>query len=102
MVEIEFNYSLFTIHFSLFFVFRRDVFLWMLFVEVALDGIEDAVDELCGFVGREATGDFERFVDGDGARRRLMQEFIDGEAQDVAINDSHARDAPVLSARLDP
>ena len=28
-----------------------------------------------------------------------MQELVDGHAQDVSVNDGHARDAPVLGAR---
>jgi hypothetical protein len=80
-------------------LFCRDYFLRMLLVQVSLDGVEDAVDELRRLVGGEAPGDFERFVDGDGARRRLVQELVDGQPQDIAIDDGHTRDAPVLCAR---
>src|SRR5829696_5227301 len=77
------------------------VFLRALAVEVALDGVEDAVDELRGLVGREAARDLQRLVDGDRARRLLVEELVDGHAQDVPVHDGHARDAPVLGARAD-
>src|SRR2546421_9542302 len=67
------------------------VFLRALAVEVAFDCVEDAVDELRGLVGGEAAGDLQRLVDGDGAWRRLVEELVDGHAQDVAVNDGHAR-----------
>src|SRR5262249_49754855 len=81
------------------FYFRLDVSLWLLFVEVALDGVEDAVDELCGFVGREAASDFERLVDGYGARRRFVEKLVHCQAQNIAIDDGHARNAPVFRTR---
>ena len=73
----------------------------LLFVEVAFYSVENAVNKLCRFVSREPARDFERFVDCDGAWRRLLQKFVDSEAKDVAIDDSHARDTPVFGARAD-
>ena len=67
-----------------------NILLRLLFVEVAFDGVENAVDELGRFVSREAARDLECFVDSDSAWRRLVQKFVDGEAQDIAIDDGHA------------
>ena len=63
-------------------------------------GVEDAVDELRGFVSGKATRDFERLVDGNRARRRLVKEFINGKAKDVAIHGRHPIDTPMLGARF--
>ena len=81
--------------------FRLHNLLRLLLVEISLDGIEYAVDELRGFVSREATRDLERFIDCYGAWCRFVKKLVDGEAQDVAIDDRHARDAPVFGARAD-
>src|SRR5215213_918851 len=66
-----------------------DVSLRLLFVEVTFYGIENTVDELSSLVSREPARDFECFVNCDGARSRLVQEFVDGEAQDVAVYNGH-------------
>src|ERR1041385_739378 len=83
------------------FYLRLHVLLRLLFVEVSLDGVENAVDELRGFVRREAACDLESFVDRYRARRWLVKKFVDGEAQDIAIDDGHTRDTPVFGARTD-
>src|SRR5207237_2602610 len=69
------------------------------FIQIAFDGVENSVDELCGLVRGKATSDFEGLVYRDGARRGFVQEFIDSETQHVAIHQRHARNAPVLGAR---
>src|SRR5215472_6452173 len=77
--------------------FRRQL-LRLLLVKIALDSVEDTVDELGGFVSRKATGNFQRFIDRYGAGRGFEKEFVDGEPENIAIDDGHARDAPVLGA----
>lgn len=52
--------------------FRLNVLLWLLLVKIAFNGIEDAVDELSGFVSGETACDLKRFVDRNGAGRRLV------------------------------
>src|SRR6266404_7824531 len=87
----------FRLRFSLGLSFGRiDMLLRLLLIQIALDGVEDAVDELGGFVSREAAGNFESFVDGDGARCRLVQKLINGKPQNIAIDDRHTRNAPVF------
>ena len=60
----------------------------MLLVQVALDGIEDAIDELRCFVGGKAAGDLKRFVDGDGAGRRESRQPAPPGMQRIACSDS--------------
>src|SRR5688572_488472 len=83
------------------FCFRTNVLLRLLLVEVAFDGVENAVDKLRSFVSGKTARNLEGFVDCDGARRRLVKKFVDGEAQDVAIDDGHAGDTPVFGSRTD-
>src|ERR1051326_5041916 len=67
--------------------------------EIAFDGVENSVDELRRFVRGKAAGNFQGLVDRNGARRGLVQEFVNSQAQDLAIDQRHPRDAPVFSAR---
>src|SRR5437660_10790925 len=69
------------------------------FIKIALDGVEDSVDELRGLVRGKSAGDFEGLIYRYGARRGLVQELVNSETQDVAIHQRHARDAPVFGAR---
>ncbi|MND00347.1 hypothetical protein D3C83_189260 [compost metagenome] len=62
----------------------------LLLVEVSLYGIKNAVDELSGLVGRKATSDFEGFINRDRAWSWFVKKLVNGEAEDVAINDCHA------------
>src|ERR1700741_107465 len=77
------------------------MFLRLFLVEIALYGVEDAVDELGSFVSGKAAGNFECFIDCDSARRWFVQKFINRETQDIAINDRHSRNAPVFRSRAD-
>src|SRR5262249_10961594 len=71
--------------------------------EIALDGVEYAVDKLCRLVSRETPCNLERFVDGYRLGGLwLEKKFVDCEPDEVAVDDCHARDAPMLSAHLDP
>ena len=80
---------------------RLDIFLRLLLVEVALDGVEDAVYELCCFVSGKTAGNLECLVDCNCARRGFVKKLVHGEAQDIAIDNCHSRDAPVFGARAD-
>ena len=62
--------------------------------------VEDAVDELCRFKGREAAGDLQSFVDNDGVGRVLEEKFVNREAKNVAVDDRHSLDAPVFGPGL--
>ena len=71
-----------------FFAFFAHTFALRLFlIEIAFDGVQNAVDELGSFEGRKAAGDFERFVDGHGARSGFVKKFVNGEPEDVAIDE---------------
>src|SRR6266545_2148621 len=59
---------------------RRDILLWLLLIQVALDGVENTVD-------------------GDRARGRFVKEFVDGKAKNIAVDNRHAGNAPVFRAR---
>src|SRR6266508_2309457 len=78
---------------------RRDILLWLLLIQVTLDGVENTVDELRSFVSREAASYFQGFVDGDRARGRFVKEFVDGKAKNIAVDNRHAGNAPVFRAR---
>ncbi len=72
------------------------------FEEVAGDGVEDSVEEVDGFGGGVATADFEGFVDDDGGGSVGEADHLgDGGADEVAVNDGHALDAPVLGVGFD-
>ena len=65
--------------------------------EVAGDGVEDAVEEVDGLGSGVAAGDFEGLVDDDGDGGVGEAEHLgDGGAEQVAVDDGHALDAPVL------
>src|SRR6266496_6206106 len=78
---------------------RRNVLLWLLFIQVTLNGVENTVDELRSFVSREAASYFQGFVDSDRARSRFVKEFVNGEAKNVAVDNRHAWNAPMFRAR---
>src|SRR5216684_1704702 len=64
--------------------------------------VEDAVDELRRLVVPELLGDLDGLVDHDELRRAaLVQKFVDRHPDDVAIDDGHTREAPVVSLGLD-
>src|SRR5437868_7758002 len=70
-------------------------------IEIALNRVENAVDELSCFVSRETARDFQSFVDRDRPRRRFLQKFVNREAEQIAIDQRHPRDAPMFGARTD-
>ena len=72
--------------------------LGSLLIQVTLDGVEDAVDELGRFECREAARYFESLVYRDGARGGFVKKLVNGEPEDVPIDGGHAIDAPMLSA----
>src|SRR5262245_7526741 len=65
--------------------------------EFFVDAIEQAVDEPARLLGTELLGDLDGLVDRDLRRHvGIPQELVDREPQDVAVDDRHALDVPVL------
>ena len=61
-----------------------------------MDLVEDAVDELAGFQIAEFLGQFHGFVDGHLGRDIVgVQQLINAQTQDIAVDDRHAFDLPV-------
>src|SRR5260370_23901504 len=70
--------------------------------QVAGDGVEDSVEEVDGLGGGVAAADFEGFVNDDGGWGVGEADHLcDGSADEIAVNDGHAFDAPVLGVRFD-
>src|SRR3981081_728836 len=70
--------------------------------EVACDGVENSVEEVDGLGGGVAAADFEGFVDDDGGWGVGVADHLgDGGADEVAVDDGHALDAPVLGVGFD-
>jgi hypothetical protein len=71
------------------------------FQDVTGYGVEDSVEEVDGLGGSIAAGYFETLVDDDGPwGHGVFEEFGDGCAKEVAVDDGHALDAPVLGVGL--
>src|SRR5687768_2877484 len=67
-----------------------------------VDAVQDSVDEATRLGGPELLGDLDGLVDGDLAgHARLEEQLVDGQPQDVAIDDGHAVQVPVLGALRD-
>src|SRR5882724_1623868 len=65
--------------------------------EFFVNAIEQAVDEPARLLGAELLGDLDGFVDRDLRRHvRHPQELVDGEPKDVAVDDGHPIEIPVL------
>ena len=62
------------------------------------NGVEDSVDEGESFFFGIAAGHFEGFVDDDGGGSSEVAHFVDGHAEDVAVDDGHAVKTPVFGA----
>src|SRR6267142_1317220 len=59
--------------------------------------VQDAVDEPARLLGPELLGDLDGLVDRDLRRHlRRPQELVDGEPEDVAVDDRHPLEIPVL------
>src|ERR1700758_2809995 len=72
------------------------------FQEVAGDGVEDSVEEVDGLWGGVAAADFEGFVDDDGRGGVGVADHLGYRgADEVAVDDRHALDAPILGVRFD-
>src|ERR1700722_16336043 len=72
------------------------------FEEVAGYGVEDSVEEVDGLGGGVAAGYFEGLVDDDGGGGGGGAEHVgDGGADEVAVDDGHALDTPVLGVGFD-
>src|ERR1700729_2228671 len=70
--------------------------------KVAGDSVEDSVEEGDGLGCGIAAGDVEGLVDDDGCGSVGKAEHLgDGGAEEVAVDDGHALDAPVLSVSFD-
>ncbi len=73
-----------------------------LFEEVSGDGVEDTVEEVDGLGCGVATAYFEGLVDDDGGWSVGVADHLgDGGADEVAVDDGHALDAPVLRVGFD-
>src|SRR5260221_5637325 len=65
------------------------------------NAVEDAVDELRRLIRAEFLGDLDGLIDDDELRRIvLVEELVNGHTHDVAVDDGHARETPVLRLRL--
>src|SRR5262245_22300737 len=72
-------------------------------IQVAFDGVEQAIDKLSCVTGREAAGDFECFVDRHRFRVcGLVDEFIDRHPQQIAVDDRHSYNPPIFGTQSDP
>src|SRR5580704_15381292 len=70
--------------------------------QIAGDSVEDSVEEVDGLWGGISAAYFERFVDDDGGGGVGVADHRgDGGADEVAVDDGHAFDAPVLGVRFD-
>jgi hypothetical protein len=66
--------------------------------KVFANAIQHAVDELDRTPSRKAPRHLQRLVDhGSGGSFRVVEEFVQGHAQDVAVNGCHALQTPVVS-----
>ena len=72
-----------------------------LVLEIELNGVEDAVDELSSFEGRKATGYLKSFVDDNGMWGVFKKELVNGKAKNVAVDNGHSFDTPMLSTGAD-
>ena len=73
-----------------------------MFQEIAGYGVEDSVEEVDGLGGGIAAGYFEGLVNDDGGGGVGEAEHLGyGGADEVAVDDGHALDAPVLGVGLD-
>ena len=72
-------------------------------IKIALDRVEDTIDELRRLAGRESAGNLERLVDRDGLWcARLEEKFEYRHPKQVPVNDRHALDSPVFGSDPDP
>src|SRR5687768_14467225 len=70
--------------------------------ELAVDAVEDAVDEAARLPRAELLGDLDRLVDDHlGRRFRAPAKLVHREAEDVAVHDGHAIEVPVLGVAGD-
>jgi hypothetical protein len=51
------------------------------------------------FVGGEAAGNFQRFIDGYSARSGFVKKLVYGKSQDITIDHRHACDTPMFRSR---
>src|SRR5258705_12514564 len=68
---------------------REDMLLRLLLVKVALDCVQDTVDELSGLVRRKPAGNFQSFVDCYRAGCGFVKELIDSKSENIAVDDRH-------------
>src|SRR5215470_4728976 len=70
--------------------------------ELLVNAVEDAVDETARLPGAELLRDLDGLVDGDlGRDLALLEQLVHGEPQDVAIDDRHPVEIPVLGVLRD-
>src|ERR1051326_2034647 len=70
--------------------------------QLAMDAIENAVDEPARLRGAELLGDLDGLVDHDlGGRLRAPAHLVAGEPQDVAVDGRHPLEVPVLGEPRD-
>ena len=71
------------------------------FLDLFIDGIQDAVDKLPGAFTAKLLGDFYGLVDDHRRRRVCVQKLIDRYVQDAAIQTSEAIIAPIYHMVVD-
>ena len=68
-------------------------------VHVCGDAAQNAVDKARGLVGAKGLGKLHGLIDGHGHRDVvLLDHLVEGKAQDVAVHDGHAEEAPACRA----
>ncbi len=72
------------------------------FGKLFADRVKNTVDKDSGLVAAVSFGDFNGLVDDDRRRYELfLEELEHGDPQDIAVDDGHPRDPPVLGISLD-
>ena len=72
-------------------------------IDLAVGGAKNAVHELRGIIGAKGFGELNSFVDGDLGRDSVgaLAEFVESDAEDVAVNRGDGRERPLRGERLE-
>lgn len=72
------------------------------FFELFTDSVKNAVDKDGGLAAAVSLGDLDGLIDDDRRRDELfLKELEHGDPQDIAVDEGHPRDPPVLGISLD-